>query len=377
MVYFGYVVAILCVSQFVQAQQPSASSITACPTLSPRIGGPKDAHDIRADDIKAVGSLGDSFMTGFAAEGMRGSLLNITTYYEYRDVSFVNGGRPNSMSLSNAFKHYSGASVRGSSTGQRPPTFCRDLNCSSDLHKPDIDQLNAALDVAWSTNLNQELDYLIPQMKKLTGLRYTKDWKMIIIQIGNNDMCYSCNSRYNQQFGADKYYTRLDQAIDRIRREIPRTIVNIVGSVKLSSVFKRTRGQEYCERLKVPVVGLDLIFNRLACECAVDDGYWPQFDKIGQQYDQQIEAVYEKYKGLSNDSFGLMYTPTHFDPIDWPLEMFSNFDCLHPSVKGHQWIATTLWNLLFKNQTQRAEHIDSTFGNKVYCPTESDRLQLS
>ena len=37
----------------------TASSISECPQLTPRPGGPAGAHDLRPDDIKVVAAMGD------------------------------------------------------------------------------------------------------------------------------------------------------------------------------------------------------------------------------------------------------------------------------------------------------------------------------
>ena len=42
---------------------------------------------------------------------------------------------------------------------------------------------------------------------------------------------------------------------------------------------------------------------------------------------------------MGGDDFGIMYSPDNCDFSNWPVQAFSNFDCFHPSVLGHQFTA--------------------------------------
>lgn len=55
---------------------------------------------------------------------------------------------------------------------------------------------------------------------------YQNDWKMITIQIGSNDQCAACGSNANL-VTADAYGKYVEAAIQRIKAEIPKTVVNL------------------------------------------------------------------------------------------------------------------------------------------------------
>lgn len=55
---------------------------------------------------------------------------------------------------------------------------------------------------------------------------YQKDWKLITLQIGSNDQCASCGSNA-ALVTADAYGNYVEAAIQRIKEEIPKTVVNL------------------------------------------------------------------------------------------------------------------------------------------------------
>lgn len=55
---------------------------------------------------------------------------------------------------------------------------------------------------------------------------YNTDWKMITIQIGSNDQCAACGDEA-QYVTADAYGSYVEAAIERIKSEIPKTVVNL------------------------------------------------------------------------------------------------------------------------------------------------------
>jgi lysophospholipase L1-like esterase len=77
-------------------------------------------------------------------------------------------------------------------------------------------------------NLQYELDYLIPRMKSyFLTTNYETDWKMVTLQIGSNDQCASCNSTITDHVTPTAYGQYVEAAIQRIKTEIPKVVVNL------------------------------------------------------------------------------------------------------------------------------------------------------
>lgn len=88
--------------------------------------------------------------------------------------------------------------------------------------------MNGAQSGALAMNLDYELDYLIPRMQTYSlSENYLTDWKFITLQIGSNDQCASCNGSYVADVTADAYGQYVEATIERIKANIPRTVINL------------------------------------------------------------------------------------------------------------------------------------------------------
>ncbi|KAF7726751.1 hypothetical protein EC973_008439 [Apophysomyces ossiformis] len=355
------------------ASASSASSISECPSLSPRASPATDARDLRPDDIKIVAGLGDSIMAAFAADGIQGSsILNLSSLYEIRGVSYAMGGGDGAITLPNFIKRYN-PNLGGASVGDHLVEFCYGGFCPPFQYRPSMDKLNSAQSGAMAMDLEHELDYLLPALKNFPGIKYQTDWKMINIQIGSNDQCGSCIDALLDILTPEKYGQHLDKALERIHQNVPRVLINLIGVFNVSGVYTVTTGSDYCEPFKPS----NFIFNKVECPCALDKKYHATMDKVAAGYDQQVRRLYQKYKALSNENFAVMYTPAPINVTSFPLEGFSNIDCFHPSTKGHQWISKNLWQTLFVPQTEKPTILNWDPSVQVYCPKDSDRFQVN
>ncbi|KAF7721874.1 hypothetical protein EC973_003970 [Apophysomyces ossiformis] len=353
----------LCVTLVTSTIATSAATIADCPVLSARSSPATDARNLRPDDIKVVAGIGDSIMAGFAAAGIQGSsILNLKSLYEIRGVSYAMGGNNDATTIPNFIERYS-PKLSGASVGKHLVELCYD--------RPSLDKLNSAQTGAMAMDLEHELNYLLPALKNFPGIKYKTDWKMINIQIGSNDQCTSCIDKFVDVLTPEKYGEHLDKALARIQKNVPRVLVNLIGVFNVSGVYTVTSGQKYCEPFKFT----DFMFNKVECACAIDKKYHATMDKVAAGYDQQVRNLYHKYKALSNENFAVMYTPAPINITSFPIDGFSNIDCFHPSTKGHEWIAKTIWNTLFVPQSNKPKIMNFNPSVEVYCPKDTDRFQ--
>ncbi|KAI9255158.1 hypothetical protein BDA99DRAFT_562429 [Phascolomyces articulosus] len=356
-----------------------ASSISECPQLTPRTTGPTSPRDLRPDDIKVIAALGDSIMAGFALEGINDGeggtgILNISAVTEFRGQSWGIGGDDGAITLANFVNHYN-SSLEGPSEGSHIATICHGTLCLDMFRNPKVDVLNAALSGAIAMNLDDELDYLIPRMKELPNVNFETDWKMITIQIGSNDQCASCLNPFSGEVTTEKFGGYIEAAIERIRNEVPRVLVNLAGSFHVSDVYELTKGQEYCRPL---FNNPDAILNRVECSCFLEAGdALTRMDALSDSYNDQIMNVYNKYKAQESDQFALRYTPANINVGGFPLEVMSNVDCFHPGKLAHQWVAKVIWNTLFLSQAEFPEgKLEYDANQQIYCPTDDDRFRV-
>ncbi|KAF1799439.1 hypothetical protein V8B55DRAFT_1579453, partial [Mucor lusitanicus] len=350
----------------------NVANIASCPALKPRATPAKDVTDLRIDDFKIVGALGDSIMAGFAMMGIDyegAGILNLSLVSEYRGNSYAIGGDTGAVTLSNFMKNYQ-PNVQGASVLSHIVSYCSGDTCGfpETLYRPLRDNLNAGQSGAVAMNLDYELDYLIPRMKSyILSTSYKNDWKFITIQIGSNDQCASCNSSITDHVTASAYGQYVEAAIKRIQAEIPKTVVNLLGTFKVSGVFPLSAGQAYCKPNGI-------LENKKECSCSSSAENLAKMDALSDAYNQQLQTIANKYKGQPNGTFAVMYSPAPIDISSFPIDALSNVDCFHPSLKGHQWIAKAFWNQLFLKSSAKPSTMKFDANLGVYCPTDADRL---
>ncbi|KAI9027281.1 hypothetical protein CLU79DRAFT_698169 [Phycomyces nitens] len=311
------------------------STIEECPSLKPRSSPPKNVYDLRPDDITVVGAIGDSITAGFAADGIQGdSLLNIKSIYEYRGVSYAGGGDPGAITVPNLLKKYS-PKLLGPSIGEHLAELCFGPLCAPNQ-------------CMYSSNL--------------PGVNYTHDWKLINIQIGSNDQCTYCIDPVFQSLGPKNYAKNIVAAIERIRTTVPRVMINLLSTFKVSQVYILTSQQEYCR----PFKNINFKLNTFECMCAINPKNHAKIDKVSDEYNAELLNIFNTYKAKSTDTFGVMYTPVPVNITSFPIDALS--------TKGHEWVSKALWNTMFVPLANKPDVLNFDINEQVFCPTETDRI---
>lgn len=163
---------------------PSNYSLN-CPRILPQNPPPTDVRNLRFSDIRFVGALGDSIVAGFAMADESYS----TIIYEHRGrVSFI-GGDHNYATIPNFLRHVSGQPVKGFSTGMNLPWSALPWRILP--NNPIFDRLNGAQSNSKFEHLDDQLDYVLREGRKLQG--WSTEWKFLSIFMGANNLC-DCNS---------------------------------------------------------------------------------------------------------------------------------------------------------------------------------------
>lgn len=363
---------LIAVLQLVLAEegQHSAVGIEYCPLMEARVGGPKDVHDVRPDDIKVIMTLGDSASAAFGAKlisfwmplhysahnfanGVNFSPLLTTggIFDEYRGLSFSIGQDRGAVTLTNFLKHYTDR-IEGGAIGQHPLTLCwgstfcqpRDFT-----YRPMLDGLNAAISGAESSNLSHELDYILSQVHKNRNIDVKEDWKVLTIFIGGNDICRrSCYSDIGSFL--EKYREDVRAVILRIKEELPRTIVNVLLLGDLSDIGEFSSKHPRCLHNKsfmfgfcpcAVLMGADgrEAINRATIE--VNNSLFQIIDELNGSFRSEAER-----RGVPQ-TFGIITIPMlrNLDILsnEFPQEFACKLDCFHPSVAAHSNMAKALW----------------------------------
>ncbi|KAF7727757.1 hypothetical protein EC973_007216 [Apophysomyces ossiformis] len=366
----------------------NVTSIGNCPQLSPRKQPAADVTDLRIDDIKVVSAMGDSIMAGFAMMGVNAEgtgMWNISAFTEYRGKAYAMGGDEGAVTVAQFIKNYS-PNLQGESLGHHILEYCQDTLCFPYQYRPNEDVLDGAQTGAMAKNLDHELDYLIPRMKEIKEIDFDNDWKLFTIQIGSKVKGYeetkgrlntiglgNC-SDHKGDVTVEKYSGYVEAAIQRIQKEIPRTLVNLLGTFRVSQVFPLSAAHpEYCREKDNNTA---TIRNAKECDCHLA-GEYATMDELSKGYNTQLQAIAEKYKPTKGGTFGVIYQPMNIDIAAFPIDMLSNMDCFHPSLKAHEWIAKVVWNNLFIPSSYKPQVFNYSPDQTIYCPTGSDRVVTS
>lgn len=105
----------------------------------------KSVYNLSPSQVDVVMALGDSVTAAFGAMGRQGHL------HEFRGQSWAMGGDSNATTLPNYIKEHS-PFLKGYSEGKRPGSLCWGPVCR-DIHRPNVDRLNAALSGAMIKNI--------------------------------------------------------------------------------------------------------------------------------------------------------------------------------------------------------------------------------
>ncbi|RGB37149.1 hypothetical protein C1646_622284 [Rhizophagus diaphanus] len=343
--------------------------ITQCPKLKPRQTPPKSVHDLRIDDIKVIMAIGDSITAGFGAKGHHANIpIDIHNLHENRGVSFSIGGDPGAVTIANFIKHYSPELI-GSSTGDHLVELCYGLICPPYQYKPKKDRFNAAQSGMMASNLTIELNYLLDQLYKEPMEVVLKSYKYLTFFIGSNDICFRCSNDL-PWLTSKQFEDYLKSTLEIIKREIPNTVVNLLGVFNVSQVYNFHK-EEYCK-------GWGLVAE-YECSCAFAPGIFgtlnrKKMDETAMEYNKAIRNVVDYYASHKSDSFAVMYQEFDIDLTTFPVEGLSNIDCFHPSTKSHDFITKIFWNNLVLPASKRGGRIEWEDNVGIRCFEENDRI---
>ena len=183
-----------------------------CKYLKPSKKRPSSVHKLTPGDIKVVAAIGDSLTA--AAGALSRNFLQLT--HEHRGVSFSVGGRgtwQQFITLPNIIKNFNPHLLGMSYVTTKAYTFT-------------VDGYNMALSGAKSFNISDQAFHVIAKMKGDPKINFEKDWKMVTILIGHNDLCSIVCTR--SEFEVDTEVNNVVQVLDYLYRELPRTFVNLM-----------------------------------------------------------------------------------------------------------------------------------------------------
>lgn len=331
-----------------------------CPKLTPKTPA-KSILDVRIDEIKVIGAMGDSVSAAFVARPKLVKDLPVTLVdlIEYRGISFSTGGDVGSPSLGNLIGQLN-PNLVGKSKGQR-----------AYLGLPNSgDGFNVAVTGAIASDLHEQTNIIISKIKGQKDINLGNDFKLITLFIGSNDICNSCINKVDP----DAWANLLRTTITKLEQNIPRTIVIIPQLFRVSELWDLTSALPYCDKRRASPFTAE-------CRCAFmedENGKAKRkaLDELTDKLNDKIIEIRNEYVMKNSSSFMVTtdYSTRNFSLKKNGLEFISDTDCFHPSQLGHEQVAKALFSNLSKPFDQKNLIINKQ--TAVECPSHDSRIQF-
>ncbi|XP_059972914.1 phospholipase B1, membrane-associated [Mesoplodon densirostris] len=318
-----------------------------CEEWNPSNSVPTSVHELRPADIKVVAALGDSLTTAVGARPSNSSDLPTS----WRGLSWSIGGDGDlgtHTTLPNILKKFN-PKIFGFSTGTQEETA----------------GLNAAVEGARARDMPAQAQDLMERMKNSPEINLQKDWKLITIFIGTNDLCHYCENK--ESHSAREYVWHIQQALDVLYEELPRAFVNVVEVMELAGLHQGQGG-----KCVMPLAAQ----SNCTCLRGSQENSLEMQELKTVNWDFQSGLSRLSYQYVQREDFAVVVQP-FFQNTLVPLNdrggadlTFFSEDCFHFSERGHAEMATALWNNMLEPVGQKTTSNNFTYSRtKLKCPS--------
>jgi len=309
------------------------------PEYCPAVPEPEEhgtnVHNLLPSDIKVVAGIGDSLTAANGA--LAKTAFGLLT--EYRGRSFSMGGDGEGrgwedgdvVTFPNLLRHY------------RPDLVGDSIYKGA--HDTEYARFNHAIPGSTAPDMKSQAEALVEHLKKSPEVDFEKDWKVITVFVGGNDLC-----NYHREAGTyePEHFTHsLQQALDVLHAQIPRAFVNLVETIDVS-ILHELRSGFICSLLLHFLCRHPAKSQYSEETRAIRDGYLRGMESLvaSGRYETRDDFAIVKQPFLRNSSY-----PTKADGS--PDYAFFAPDCFHFSSKGHAIGGTSLWNNMMQPEGRK------------------------
>ncbi|XP_029984660.1 phospholipase B1, membrane-associated-like isoform X2 [Sphaeramia orbicularis] len=336
---------------------PFTGTEMPCEDFSPSPSIPTSVHELRPGDVKVVAAIGDSLTAGNGIASSPSNILDVLR--QYRGLSWSIGGDENLTTvttLPNILKYFN-PNVTGYSVG---------------MGKQDTPQafLNQAVAGAKSKDLLPQAQNLVKRMKNDPKINMEKDWKVISVFIGGNDVCDHC---YNSLlFSVENYLNNVRETLDYLHKQVPRALVNLIEPLHIAPL----RDMHMDPSLKCPTWLVNIL-----CPCVVlpkpNSEALERVEAMNKGYQTVLNELVESGRYDSGSDFTVVIQPFFRQivvprlPDGRPDRSFFSADCFHLSQKAQTMMARSLWNNMLEPLGNKTTTQDFTANIQLKCPAKT------
>ncbi|XP_021707467.1 phospholipase B1, membrane-associated [Aedes aegypti] len=340
---------------FLQTPVPESAPFPCDTAVGRSREPPSSVHKLRPGDVNVIAAIGDSVITASGASAT--SFLEL--YTENRGLSWCIGGQwnwRNATTLPNILKVYN------------PKLVGYSYRDSYSFHWDS--QFNNAEIGAISKELPHMARQMVTRIKSDRRVNFKKDWKILTLTIGGNDICaYVCTMK-NPESLPMKHRRNLLATLRYLRDNLPRTFVNIVSMPDVEKVASLAGKPAIC-----------WILHHGECPCWVGPIHnstessrsrWARIQKQYKKVEEEVPLM-DEFRGL--DEFAVVHQPwtkrlslNDDKGVDFTL---LSYDCFHMSQKGHARAAAALWNNMLEPPGKKRLNWDPPYVN-FRCPSQQN-----
>ncbi|KAJ8796285.1 hypothetical protein J1605_018082 [Eschrichtius robustus] len=207
--------------------------------------------------------------------------------------------------------------------------------------------LNAAVEGARARDMPAQARDLMERMKNSPEINLQKDWKLITLFIGSNDLCHYCENP--EAHSAREYIRHIQQALGILYEELPRAFVNVVEVMELAGLHQGQGG-----KCVMPLAAQ----SNCTCLRGSQENSLEMQELKTVNWDFQSGLSRLSYQYLQREDFAVVVQP-FFQNTLVPLNdrggadlTFFSEDCFHFSERGHAEMAIALWNNMVPASTR-------------------------
>uniref|UniRef100_A0A1I8JHV6 Triacylglycerol lipase n=1 Tax=Macrostomum lignano TaxID=282301 RepID=A0A1I8JHV6_9PLAT len=340
--------------------EPLADSAPFSCQLDRSPSRPTSVHRLRPGDIDVIGAMGDSLTAANGA--LATSILGLLT--EYRGYAWSIGGQVSlskHTTIANVLRHQN-SNLYGHSTGSGKVSSSNSV-------------LNVAEPGKVASDMPGQAKELVRRLQSDSNVNFNKDWKLITLFIGGNDVCDYCKDK--NEFSADNYIRYIREALDYLHANVPRAFVNVAEVLDVSLVKDLKDGSSICRVLQ----------GSFLCKCGAmpeNEAEEREIQAIIGEYQARLRQLVDSGRYDTREDFTVVTQP--FFRNSKPPKINGKYDqsyfapdCFHFSRKGHDESAKALWNNMIEPVGQKST--SWTPNGPFKCPTSvlervQSRLEL-